>query len=391
MDAFFAAVEQRENPELKGKAVIVGADPGGGTGRGVVAACSYEARRFGIHSAMPIRQAWRLCPQGTYLRPDHKLYSSVSRKIMDILETFTDRLEPISIDEAFLDFSDSARLWGSPLEIARKVKSCILRQEDLTASIGIAGNKFLAKVASDRCKPDGILWVREGTEKEFLAPLPVSRIWGVGEKTEKYLHSCGWKTVGQLAALPIHVLEARLGKFGHDLWLLANGVDHRPVCRDSETKSIGHELTFDVDTDDVRVWSVTLLQLCEKVSARLRHGGLSGRTVTLKVRLENFQTFTHRKSLRSGISTTEEIYPLVRRLLEETVPGPVRLRLLGVYLSGFDEGKSVQRSLLDQEPRKWQALSRAVDEVRDRYGNRSIRRAALLDPPGSNPTEPEQD
>jgi len=378
MDAFFAAVEQRENPALKGKPVIVGADPLHGQGRGVVSACSYEARRSGIHSAMPIRQAWRLCPKGYFLRPNYQLYDSVSGQIMAILAQYTDLWEQISIDEAFLDVTNSRRLFGSPEDMARQIKTRIRQQENLTASIGIAGNKFLAKVASDYCKPDGLLEIPIGKGKEFLAPLPVSRMWGVGEQTEKRLLSKGWKTIGQLAALPAEILTSHFGKFGGDLWQLSNGIDPRPVCRHVETKSVGHEITYEADTADPKTWAATLLGLCEKVSTRLRQTGVSGRTVTLKVRLNDFSTFTHRRTMSFSFSTTEEIYPLVCRLLEEKVPNPVKIRLLGVYISHLEGNELAQRSLFDQEPRKWRALSRAVDQVRDRFGDASIRRATLL-------------
>ncbi|PYQ47049.1 MAG: DNA polymerase IV, partial [Acidobacteria bacterium] len=239
MDAFYAAIEQRDRPELRGKPVIVGADPRGGQGRGVVATASYEARRFGVGSAMPISQAWRACPHGVYVRPDMEKYTAVSREVMDVLRGFTDAVEPISIDEAFLDVTGSARLFAAGRaapgeDIARALKAAIRERTQLTASVGVASSKMVAKVASDIRKPDGLVVVPPGTEAAFLAPLPVRRLWGVGPKMEEQLLKIGVHTIGELAACDAARLERRVGTHGHDLVPLALGVDHRPVVSEGE-------------------------------------------------------------------------------------------------------------------------------------------------------------
>jgi nucleotidyltransferase/DNA polymerase involved in DNA repair len=251
MDAFFAAVEQRDRPELRGRPVIVGADPKGGRGRGVVSTASYEARRFGVGSAMPISQAWRACPHGIYVRPDMERYARESRRVMDILRRFTDRVEPVSIDEAFLDVTAGARALGPGETVARRLKDEIQGETALTASVGVATSKLVAKVASDMRKPDGLVVVPPGEEAAFLAPLHVRRLWGVGPRMEEQLAKLGVVTIGDLAALEPTRLERRLGTHGHDLQLLARGIDGREVHADSEeAKSIGQEHTFGSDTAD---------------------------------------------------------------------------------------------------------------------------------------------
>src|SRR5712691_11063185 len=280
MDAFYAAVEQRDRPELKGKPVIVGADPKGGRGRGVVATASYEARAFGVASAMPISQAWKRCPHGVYLHPDMDKYAAVSRQVMEVLGHFSDCVEPVSIDEAFLDVTGSRRALGDGETVAALLKAAVRTETHLTASVGVAASKMVAKVASDMRKPDGLVVVPPGTEAAFLAPLPVRRLWGVGPKMEEALLKMGLRTIGDLATCDPARLQRRIGTHGHDLVQLALGIDARAVATESEdAKSLGHEHTFDEDTGDVERLRTTLLELCDAVARRLRQHAVRARTI----------------------------------------------------------------------------------------------------------------
>ncbi|MDA2935217.1 DNA polymerase IV [Acidobacteria bacterium AH-259-D05] len=336
MDAFYASVEQRDHPEYRGKPVIVGADPKEGRGRGVVAACSYQARRFGIHSALPISRAFRLCPQGTYLRPDLKKYGQVSREIRAIFRSFTDLVEPLSIDEAFLDMSHQVNNDASAIEVARSLKSKIVEEQRLASSIGIAPNKFVAKIASDLKKPDGLLLVSSGDVQSFLDPLPIARLWGVGPKTESKLSRMGIKTILQLRHYDKTVLTSRFGKLGEHLWNLSNGVDHRPVVTKREAKSIGHEKTFPEDAWDNETLEQTLKHLCNKVSERLCNRGLAGKTVTLKLRYSDFTTITRQTTLRDAVESGMDIYQTVHGLLRRFRDPKQKIRLVGVSLSSFE-------------------------------------------------------
>jgi nucleotidyltransferase/DNA polymerase involved in DNA repair len=380
MDAFYASVEQRDHPEYMGKPVIVGSDPQGGKGRGIVATCSYEARKFGVHSAQPISQAWKLCPQGIYVRPDMDKYGRVSGLVMQILLEFTDMLEQVSIDEAFLDVTGSARLFGSGAEIARKIKRRIREELQLTASVGVAQNKFVAKVASDLKKPDGLVIVEPGHEKEFLAPLPITRLWGVGPKTEEQLKRVGLQRISQLADMRHAELVARLGKGGAHLWQLAQGIDDRPVLSDEGFKSIGHEITFERDTCDFALLETTLLQLTEKVAHRLRAQGVRARTIAIKFREADFSTFTRRTTVTDPVNTTEQIFPMARKLMMPLIREEVCVRLLGVSASQLEEeveGKQLSL-LVDRPPQKDRKLAAAVDDIAQRFGDRAITRAALV-------------
>ena len=285
LDAFFAAVEQRDNPELRGRPVIVGGDPGE---RGVVTAASYEARRFGVHSAMPSAIAQRLCPKAIFVRPRHVAYSAVSKRIMSILRSITPLVEPLSLDEAFLDVAGCERSLGTPVEIARTIKRLVLREEKLTISIGIATSKSVAKIASDISKPDGLLVVPTGTEREFLAPLPVSNVWGVGPKTRGMLEDIGIKTIGDLADQTASDLSGKFGRNGHRIRRLAIGIDERSIEPDHQRKSLGHETTFERDIRDPSALRVFLLEASEKVAKRLRAERIRGRVVTLKLRIRGF-------------------------------------------------------------------------------------------------------
>jgi nucleotidyltransferase/DNA polymerase involved in DNA repair len=373
-------VEQRDHAEHRGKPVIIGSDPQGGKGRGIVATCSYEARKFGVHSAQPISQAWKMCPKGIYLRPDMDKYGRVSDRVMRIFLEFTDMLEQVSIDEAFLDVTGSAKLFGSGAEIARKIKRRIQQELQLTASVGVAQNKFIAKVASDLKKPDGLVIVEPGCEKEFLAPLPVSRLWGVGPKTEELLKKMGLLRIGQIADMRHADLIAKLGKSGAHLWQLAQGIDDRPVLSAEGAKSIGHEITFARDTSDFALLESTLLSLTEKVAHRLRAQSVRARTITLKFREADFSTFTRRTTVTHSLDTTEKIFPIARKLMAPLIREGALVRLLGVSASQLEEvGDKKQLSLLDEQPRqKDRKLAAALDDIMHRYGDRAITRAALV-------------
>jgi nucleotidyltransferase/DNA polymerase involved in DNA repair len=376
MDAFFAAVEQRDRPELRGQPVIVGADPRGGRGRGVVSTASYEARRFGVGSAMPISEAWRRCPHGVFLQPDIGRYARESERIMEVLGRFTDLVEPVSIDEAFLDVTFSSRALGTGEAIGRKLKQAIRDETRLTASVGVASSKLVAKVASDLQKPDGLTVVAPGTEQAFLAPLPVRRLWGVGPKLEETLAKLGVRTIGDLAALDPARLERRVGTHGHDLQRLARGEDDREVAREAEgAKSLGQEHTYGEDTADRERLRATLLQLADAVAARMRKHGLRARTITLKYRDEDFRTTTHARTLKRATDSGDELFRVASELLAE-VHGRKRVRLLGIYASHFGEA-TPQLGLFDAP-----AAPKPVDLLRDelvrRFGDEAITRASLL-------------
>jgi nucleotidyltransferase/DNA polymerase involved in DNA repair len=382
MDAFYAAIEQRDRPELRGKPVVVGADPRGGRGRGVVATASYEARRFGVGSAMPISQAWKACPHAVYVRPDMEKYVAVSRQVMEILGRFSDAVEPVSIDEAFLDVTGSVRLLTgreaadaeAGTAIAASLKKAIREATSLTASVGVASSKMVAKVASDLRKPDGLVVVPTGTEAAFLAPLPVRRLWGVGPKLEESLARLGIATIGQLAATDPARLERRMGTHGHDLLALARGADDRDVARTrDDAKSLGQEHTFGADTDDPERLRRMLLELCDAVARRLREHGTPARTLTLKYRDERFHTVTRAETVGTAMDSGDALFAVAWRLFRG-VHGRRRVRLLGVYASGL--GGPAQRGLFEAgEPRPADRVRDAVDR---RFGEGTLTRASLL-------------
>ncbi len=376
MDAFFAAVEQRDRPELRGQPVIVGADPKGGRGRGVVSTASYEARRFGVGSAMPISEAWRRCPQGVYVPADMERYARESERVMAILGRFTDLVEPVSIDEAFLDVTGSARALGSGETIGRKLKHAIQAETALTASVGVATSKLVAKVASDVRKPDGLVVVAPGTEAAFLAPLSVRRLWGVGPKLQETLAKLGVATIGDLAALDPGRLERRVGTHGHDLQRLARGEDEREVSSEAAgAKSLGQEHTYDEDTSDAMRLRATLLQLADSVAGRLRAHALRARTITLKYRDQDFRTTTHARTLKRATDSGDELFRVASELFAE-VHGRRKVRLVGIYASQFGEVRS-QLGLFDP-PQMPSPVDRIRDVVRRRFGDDAITRASLL-------------
>jgi DNA polymerase-4 len=374
LDAFFAAVEQRDRPELRGLPVVVGG-PGGEYARGVVSAASYEARRFGIHSAMSLREAYRRCPNAVFLPVDGGRYQAASREVMAILRRYTPAVEPISIDEAFLDVTGSAALFGDGETIATRIKDDIRSEVGLTASVGVATTKLVAKVASDLRKPDGLVVVAPGDEATFLAPLPISRLWGVGERTAVVLRDYSVHTIGDLAALPPDLLVRRFGKVGAALIDRAKGMDPDVVHEGDPAKSVGHEHTFDVDTSDPEVIERTLLAMAEGVSGRLRAAGVRAGTVAVKVRDSSFRTITRQRTLPEPTDLTEPIYRTALELARPEVRG-IRVRLLGVTASNL--GEREQLALFEPiEPRKRRAVE-AADAVRRKYGERSVTRARLL-------------
>ncbi len=377
MDAFYAAVEQRDRPELRGRPVIVGADPKGGRGRGVVSTASYEARRFGVGSALPISVAFKLCPDGVYLPVDMEKYVGVSKQVMAILHGTTDLVEPLSIDEAFLDVTASRRALGSGESIARGLKKEILEATGLTASVGVAACKLVAKIASDLRKPDGLVVVPPGTEAAFLAPLAVRRLWGVGPKTEESLAKLGVRTIGDLAALPPETLTRRVGTHGEDLLRLARGLDDRPVETGGEAKSVGQEHTYGEDTADTARLRRTLLDLADGVGGRLRSSGLRGRTVTLKYRDETFHTVTRAETLDTATDSGARLFEIAWRLLGGVHRGR-KVRLLGIYASGF--GEEAQLGLFAEEPIPSEEADRLRDRVAQRFGTGALTRASLLEP-----------
>ena len=381
MDSFFTAVEVLDDPALAGRPVIVGADPKGGAGRGVVSAASYEARRFGVHSAMPISQAYRLCPQGVFLPGRMRRYSELSRQVMAVLETFTPLVEQVSVDEAFLDLTGCRRLLGAPREMGQAIKRLIKQRTALTASVGIGPNKLVAKVASDLEKPDGLVLVETRQAAAFLRDLPIRRLWGVGPKTEQQLGALGVRTIGDLAALPPEMLELRFGEYGQDLHQRANGIDDDPVCLEREEKSLGRETTFDQDTADQRRLTATLLGLCDEVAARLRRHGLAGRTITLKLRYQGFETHTFRRTLAADLDETAALFAIAKRLFGDHYTAARKVRLIGVTVSNFGGGGR-QAELFDPPPavrRKRASVEQAVDVVRGKYGNRALVRGSVLD------------
>jgi nucleotidyltransferase/DNA polymerase involved in DNA repair len=375
MDAFFAAIEQREHPDYFGKPLIVGADPMRGKGRGVVSTCSYEARKFGVHSAMPISQAYKLCPQGVYVPPNGALYSQVSKDIFKLFFEFTDLVEPLSIDEAFLDVSGCIKLFGSVREIGKKLKYRIYETQALTASVGIALNKFLAKIASDLEKPDGMVIVEEDKIQEFLDPLPLSRLWGAGKKTIEKLNKEHIYTIGDLAKLPGEILKQKFGKQGQHFFHLSRGLDNRPVTPGHEVKSVSNEITFSNDLYDMDILREALLHLCEKVGYRMRQKKLNGKTIQLKLRYEGFDTITRNKTLSDNTANTEIIFNIIWKLFECNYDKRRKVRLVGVGMSGFKEKTDRQMSLFDKIDNKTSNLDEVEDLVRKKFGKNAINRA----------------
>ena len=380
LDAFFAAVEQRDRPELRGRPVVVGG--GGPTDRGVVSAASYEARRYGVHSAMPLRTAAALCPSAAFVPVDGRKYASVSREVMAILGRFTPALEPVSIDEAFMDVAGSEALHGEPMTIARSIRSQVSSELALVASVGVATTKLVAKVASDLEKPDGLVRVPPGEEAAFLAPLPIARLWGVGERTASILAEYGVTTIGDLAELPADLLARRFGRQATVLTERARGIDASPVVSSDGARSVSHEHTFGVDTSDREALERSLLALSEGVAGRLRKGGTKARTISVKVRDSSFVTVSRQRTLPTATDQTDVIFHVALELARPRWRG-VKVRLLGVAASHL--GEQDQMALFDTDDERKRLATSAADDIRKRFGSRAIVRARLL---GSGVAEP---
>ncbi len=378
MDAFYASVEIRDNPALKGLPVIVG---GSSSGRGVVCAASYEARKFGVHSAMPASQAVRRCPDGVFLKPRMSHYAAESKKIREIFHRFTSLVEPLSLDEAFLDVGGSEKLFGDGVTIAKLIKQTIREELDLPASAGVAPNKFLAKVASDLDKPDGLTIVPTDGVEAFLEPLSISRVWGVGPKTEARLRPLGIETVGHLQRLSKAQLCHAFGANGEHFWRLARGLDTRPVVPDRFAKSISHETTFSQDIgnpDALRAW---LRELTDQVGRRLRRHEIVGQTVKLKLRYDDFRTISRSSVLKRPESSSEglwrEVVPLLNGVLAESRQS---VRLLGMGVSQLRQPGKIQQRLFDaEENQRSDQLDKTLDSIHDRLGASAVKRASSVE------------
>jgi DNA polymerase-4 len=377
MDAFYPAVEVLDNPDLRGKPVVVG----GSRERGVVSSASYEARKYGIHSAQPMATAMRLCPHAVFLRGRMSRYREISRRVFEVFHRFTPLVEKLSIDEAFLDVTGCERLFGPPEEIARKIKEAVLREIGLAASAGVASSKFVAKIASDLEKPDGLTVVPEEKVREFLDPLPVNKMWGVGKVTREALAKLNIRTFRDLSRMPVEVLERRFGKYGVRMHELSTGVDEREVVPEHDAKSIGHEETFSEDIVDLDAARKALLFLAGKVARRMRKDSLNGKTVTLKVKYSDFKSITRSATLTAPTDDAWEIYGAVLTLLNKTEVGRRPVRLLGVSLSQLlDVRMERQMSLFpDGEAfdRK-KSLNAALDSISEKFGDEIIGPGMLL-------------
>jgi len=383
MDAFFVSVELLERPELRGKPVIVGGRP---DQRGVVTAASYEARKFGVHSAMPLRTAARLCPHAVYLDGHHAKYSEWSDRVATILAKFSPIVEMVSIDEAYLDLSGTERLHGPPLAATDKLLRTITRTTGLPCSGGLATTRLVAKVASDQAKPRGLLWVAPGSEARFLAPLSVRKIPGIGEVTERALRALRIETVEQLTEQPLEKLEKVFGQWGTALYRKARGGDSYEFVIDAEPKSISHNHTFGEDTDDPVALSAMLSHLSQKACKRLREAGLATRTLTLTIRYSGFDTYTRSKTLSEPTQFDADIFAVFQNLFREHRDHRRKIRLLGVSLSGLTHGAE-QLDLLSAERRaKLEKLTRATDHLRDRFGFGSVQFGGSLRSDDSEPS-----
>ncbi|MEV5411715.1 DNA polymerase IV [Thermopolyspora sp. NPDC052614] len=377
MDAFFASVELLERPELRGKPVIVGA----AGARGVVLSATYEARRFGVHSAMPMTRARRLCPQAVIIPPDHAKYAEVSKGVMELFRSITPEVEPLSSDEAFLDVSGALRRLGRPAAIAAALRAQVAERHGITCSVGVASTKFVAKLASRQCKPDGLLVVPADKVVEFLHPLPVAALWGVGERTEQALVRLGIKTVGDLAQVPVATLRREFGAAGEHLAALAWGRDERRVTPHVPDKSIGAEETFAHDVADPAEIRRELLRLSEKVAARLRAAGHLARTVSVKLRRSDFTTITRSRTLREPTDVGREIYATACELYAAAGLERVRLRLVGVRAENLRPAETAAHQLgLGERETGWREAERAMDRAARRFGSGAVRPASLVRP-----------
>ncbi len=373
MDAFFVEVERRRDPSLIGKPVIVG-----GLGRrGVVASASYEARARGVHSAMPIGEARRLCPHARFVPPSHSDYGAVSRDVFAVFRSFSPLVEGLSVDEAFLDIAGLRLHYETPAAAGTALRERIRAELGLPASVGISAVKFISKLASDAAKPDGLLVVAAGTELDFLHPMPVRRLWGVGEATRVSLEALGVKTIGDLAGVPETLLVKRLGpSLAHHLSRLASAVDPRSVESGSQTKSVSVEETYNDDLESDLEIENNLLRLCDRLASRLHRAGYAGRVVSLKVRFADFETVSRSETVPMEVAATPAIWDEARRLLERVDRGGRGVRLLGIGVSGLVDATEPRQLSLDDRPRD--AAAEAVEEVRERFGDDAVFRASFI-------------
>ena len=379
MDAFFVSVELRTRPGLRGKPVIVGfpAD------RSVVLSASYEARAFGVKSAMPMAVAARMCPQAVIIEPRHKLYYEVSAQLMEIFQSITDLVEPLSVDEAFLDVSGAIRRLGPPRQIGELIRRRVAAELGITASVGIAASKFVAKIASTRCKPDGLLLIGPDETVPYLHSLPVGALWGIGAKTADVLARMGIRTVADVAATPVSSLKKVLGATGDHVYRLSWGIDPRPVTPVRLEKSIGAEETFAVDTRDDAIISRELLRLAHRTAGRLRSSGTVARTVALKLRYADFSTITRSRTVHTPVDSAQLIHGVALQLLESLGPRPMTVRLVGIRAEQLEEAAQTSLQLsFDRRDDNWRAAEQALDQVSRKFGNKSVLPASLLDPGG---------
>jgi DNA polymerase-4 len=386
MDAFYASVELIDRPELKGQPVIVG-----GGGRSVVLSATYEARRAGVHSAMPMGRARRLCPQAVVIEPDHHRYADVSRGVMEIFRSITPLVEPLSLDEAFLDVSGAVRRLGSPTMIAQMIRDRVADEQRINGSVGVAATKFVAKLASGQAKPDGLLVVPRDQTVAFLHALPVGALWGVGERTEDALRRLGLVSVADIAHTPVETIRRALGQAaGTQLHELAWGTDPRVVVPERVEKSIGAEETFRTDIDDPQVIRCELLRLSERVAARLRSVGKLGRTVIIKIRFADFSTIVRSRTLAEHTDVARVVHATVLDLYARLGLDRARLRLVGVRIEGLIEVSTGHHQLaLDERPQGWREAEQAVDRASARFGAGAVRPASLVtDSAGRRPVNP---
>ena len=379
MDAFYASVAELDHPEYKGKALVVGA----GT-RGVVLSANYEARKFGIRAAMPVGRAKRMAPHAIFIAPEHHRYSEISERVMAIFHSYTPLVEPISLDEAFLDVTGSQKLFGTGREIAAKIREQVEKEEGITCSVGIAQSKFIAKLASQHCKPNGMLEIKFDRILEFLHPLPVRAIWGVGPKTAESLERLGLHTVSDIAHTPRATLIRALGEStGASLYELAWGRDYRDVIPDEPEKSIGNEETFSEDLDNPEEILREFLRMTEKATARLRERSLFAKTISIKIKFADFSSLTRSKTVPIAIDNTHDTYEVVKALYLALRNDGARIRLVGVSLSQLQEGAPVQLELGARE-RGWREADTAIDRAQARFGRGSVRPGRLIRPEAGN-------
>ena len=385
LDAFFASVEQRDNPAYRGKPLIVGGISGGkgNSNRGVVCAASYEARKYGVHAGMPIWEARQKCPQGIFVPSQMNKYLEASKKFFQICSDYTPLIEPLSIDELFLDVSGCESLFGSSEIIGRKIKERVYQKLGLKISVGIAENKFLAKIATNLGKPDGFYIIPSKDIQKILYPLPVSSLWGIGKKTEELLKKSGIYLVEQLARMPDSILENLLGKNGKKMKLLAQGIDESPVTPPSTAKSIGKETTFGTNITEKAVLVKELLKISQLVGYAARKKGYKGRTITLKIRFHNFITLNRSKTLENPTNLDDIIFKIVVELLDKVRHKKGGVRLLGIKLSNLTLGNGIKqlKFLRDEEDKKddkLEQLTQSLDEIREKFGTKSVTRASLL-------------